>query len=586
MRTILLSLCLLFGSALSTLRGQEAPVNIPTSLWEEGQDQPIPFLVWLKTRADLEGALRLRSKEEKSHWVFRQLENAYRSDQKTVGRWLESEGAPAHNFLLVNVIATRGDHRLMKKLAALPEVKAIVPDPRTSLNFLESDPGLGQARQEVEWGIDQIKANQVWELGFQGQGITVGGQDTGYDWDHPALKKQYRGYQDGQVRHDYHWHDAIRELSPVHNDPNDLEENNPCGFDAQEPCDDGFHGTHTIGIAVGDDGLGNRIGVAPQARWIGCRNMDRGYGYPSSYLECFDWLLAPRDLHGRNPDPGLAPHVINNSWSCPSIEGCNAQNWAMLEEAVEALRAAGIVVVVSAGNQGPNCQTAVNAPARFEGSFSIGAIGPDGWAARFTSRGPIPTDDGLLLKPNVVAPGVNIRSAIPGEGYRNLNGTSMSGPMVAGTVALLLSANPALAGQVDRIEQIIEETAVPVKSGQDCEDYPGGDHPNAVYGYGQVDALRAVQAALELRDSESGQAVQMDLYPNPVSNFLFLSAKGISGSASIRIYDVTGQLLWQSREEAQQVLVRKIDLSFLPSGMYLLSLDYPGGSIRRKVVRH
>ncbi len=586
MRSILPSICLLICLALSSLRGQDAPLGIPASLWEEGQEASVPFLVWLKTRADLEGAFRLRSKEEKSHWVFRQLQNAYRSDQETVGRLLELEGVPFHAYSLVNVIATRGDSRLMEKLAALPEVKAIVPDPRTSLNFLEADLSMGQGRQEVEWGINHIQANQVWELGFRGQGITVGGQDTGYDWDHPALKKQYRGNQNGKVGHDYHWHDAIRELSPVHNDPDDSEDNNPCGFDSKEPCDDGLHGTHTIGIAVGDDGQGNRIGVAPQARWIGCRNMDRGFGFPSSYLECFDWLLAPRDLNGRNPDPGLAPHVINNSWSCPSFEGCNAQNWAMLEEAVEALRAAGIVVVVSAGNEGPNCETAINPPARFEGSFSIGAIGQDGWAARFTSRGPVPTDKGLLLKPNVVAPGVNIRSAIPGEGYRNLSGTSMSGPMVAGTVALLLSANPALAGQVEQVEQIIENTAVPIPSGQDCEDYPGGEHPNAVYGYGQVDALQAVQAALELRDSESGQAVQMDLYPNPVSDFLFLSAKGISGSASIRIYDVTGQLLWQSREESQQVLVRKIDLSFLSSGLYLLSLDYPGGSIRRKVVRH
>jgi len=586
MRSLLASICLLICSVLSPLQGQDHLSKIPLSLREASRHGEVPFLVWLKTQADLEGAYLLRTKEEKSSWVFRQLENIYRSDQETLRRILEAEGAPFHPFLLVNAVATRGDLQIMEKLARLPEVKAIVPDPRTSLDFLESPLPPGQGRQEVEWGISRIQADRVWELGFQGQGITVGGQDTGYDWDHPALKKQYRGNQSGTIRHDYQWHDAIRTLSPIHNDPTDSPDNNPCGFDAREPCDDGFHGTHTMGIAVGGDDQGNRIGVAPQANWIGCRNMDRGYGYPSSYLECFDWLLAPTDLEGRNPDPGLAPHVIVNSWYCPEAEGCNPDNWGMLEEAVNALRAAGIVVVVSAGNQGPSCETTLGPPARFEGSFSIGATGQDDAIARFSSRGPVPLDEAALLKPNVVAPGVGIRSAVPEEGYRNLSGTSMSGPMVAGAVALLLSANPALAGQVDRIERILEETAVPLSSSQDCDNFPGSKHPNAVFGYGRIDALGAVEAALDLQEDEKDPLIQIDIYPNPVSDLLFLSAKGVEGVVTLRIFDIHGKAVWQAREHVEDVLARKIDLSFLLSGMYILSLDHPEGTFRKKFVRN
>src|SRR5690606_25802684 len=140
---------------------------------------------------------------------------------------------------------------------------------------------------EPEWGIKNIKADSVWQLGFQGQGIVIGGQDTGYDWDVSPLISKYRGWQEDTVIHSYNWHDAIHERSPMNED-----DNNPCGFDSLEPCDDHNHGTHTMGIMVGSDDF-NSIGVAPDAQWIGCRNMDRGDGQPSTYLECFEWFLAP-----------------------------------------------------------------------------------------------------------------------------------------------------------------------------------------------------------------------------------------------------------------------------------------------------
>ena len=89
------------------------------------------------------------------------------------------------------------------------------------------------------------------------------------------------------------------------------------------PCDDDNHGTHTMGIAVGDGGPGYQIGVAPGANWIGCRNMDHRVGTPATYAECFQWFLAPTDLSDQNPDPELAPDIITNSWSCPASEGAS-----------------------------------------------------------------------------------------------------------------------------------------------------------------------------------------------------------------------------------------------------------------------
>jgi len=95
---------------------------------------------------------------------------------------------------------------------------------------------------------------------------------------------------------------------------------------APAPCDDMGHGTHVMGTAVGWDGGENRIGVAPGARWIGCRDMDNGFGTPATYLECFEFFLAPYPVNGtpEQGDPDLAPDVTNNSWSCPPAEGCSA----------------------------------------------------------------------------------------------------------------------------------------------------------------------------------------------------------------------------------------------------------------------
>jgi serine protease AprX len=92
---------------------------------------------------------------------------------------------------------------------------------------------------------------------------------------------------------------------------------------------------------VGGPNNDSIIGVAPEAKWIGCRNMEEGDGTPSTYIECFQWFLAPTNLSNLLPDPTQAPHVINNSWGCPVSEGCNTGNFMAMELAVNALKSAG-----------------------------------------------------------------------------------------------------------------------------------------------------------------------------------------------------------------------------------------------------
>ena len=248
---------------------------------------------------------------------------------------------------------------------------------------------------------------------------------------------------------------------------------------------------------VGDDGT-NQVGVAPGAKWIGCRNMDQGNGTPATYTECFQFAIAPTDLAGNNPNPSLRPHVLNNSWTCPASEGCVTRT--ELETIVNNTQAAGIFVVVSAGNAGPGCSTAADPPSIYDASFAVGATDINNTLAGFSSRGPSTFYTPNLLKPNVSAPGVNVRSATRSSdtAFSNLSGTSMAGPHVAGVVALLWSARPHLVRDIAATRTLLQNTANPsvtVTPAQTCGGISSSQIPNNSFGYGRVDALAAYNAS-------------------------------------------------------------------------------------------
>lgn len=528
----------------------------------------LEFLVVLQAQADLSAAKSLPTKAAKGEYVFRKLKETAQSTQAPLIRITQQANSKCQSFFIVNALLVKGDALLLQQLAEHPATARIEPNPWTRMQapIVENDTESVQWRNTVEWGIQRIGADRVWEMGYTGQGVVIGGADTGYEWSHPAIRNSYRGWNADTADHNYNWHDAIHEM-----DTTNVATINPCGLSSLEPCDDHNHGTHTMGtMAGGDDGQGNQIGVAPGARWVACRNMEQGDGTPATYIECFEWFLAPTDLAGNNPQPALAPHVINNSWGCPDSEGCNASNWATMQMVVANLKAAGIVVVVSAGNSGPSCST-VNTPAAiFEESFSIGATRSNDTITSFSSRGPVMTDGSGRMKPNVSAPGAGVRSSIRNGQYAAFSGTSMAGPHVAGLVALLISANPALAGQVEAIETIIEQTAVPMLSEQDCGNIPGNNIPNAVYGFGRVDAFAAVQRALELVSATETITMSkgVEVYPNPFGAEINLKSHLEGQTLRLELYNAAGMLVF-SRSWPQGLTFETVSLQGFPSGIYL-----------------
>ena len=487
-RILALLVALIFGSF-------GAPQASPAAPWQAKVDPRVldsaatgetEFILFLMEQADLSAAGSLPSKLEKGAYVFERLTEVADRTQKPVIDSLTQSGADFRPYWIANIIWVRGDLRMVESLAMRSDVSRVYANPRVRQD--RPDPEPTQERplsvDGIEWNITKVRAPEVWAEGYSGQGAVIAGQDTGYEWEHPAIKNQYRGWDGTNADHNYNWHDAIHESL-----------GSSCGSDSPVPCDDNGHGTHTMGTALGDDGAGNQIGMAPGARWIGCRNMDQGWGTPVTYSECYQWFLAPTDLDGQNPDPARAPDVINNSWGCPVIEGCTDPD--VLRAVVEAVRAAGILTVHSAGNDGgtgPGGCSTVNTPAAiYEASFTVGNTTSNDSLASSSSRGPVSVDGSGRLKPDISAPGTGIRSSYSGGSYTSLSGTSMAGPHVAGLVALLISAQPALLGQVDEIEALVEGTAVPLDVSGTCGGTSGQAVPNNLYGWGRIDALAALK---------------------------------------------------------------------------------------------
>ncbi|HYN96484.1 MAG TPA: S8 family serine peptidase, partial [Pilimelia sp.] len=328
-------------------------------------------------------------------------------------------------YYLVNAVEVAGGPAVRAWLGRRADVDRILPSQRVRPLPAHPGPERGSVPTPAAppWNITQIGADRVWsEFGIRGAGITVGTSDSGVDGAHPALAGGYRGGDDS-------WYDPWAGTTT--------------------PRDRGGHGTHTLGSAVGAGG----IGVAPDAQWVGCVNLDRNLGSPARYLDCLQFMLAPFPRGGdpfADGRPERAPHVLTNSWGCPAVEGCDT---SVLGPATAAFAAAGVFFVAAAGNTGPECGSVDDPPAVYPDVLSVGAVDRAGQVVDFSSRGPTPAG---AVKPDVAAPGAGILSALPGGGYGELSGTSMAAPHVAGVVALLWSARPALIGDVAKTREVLQ----------------------------------------------------------------------------------------------------------------------------------
>ena len=237
-----------------------------------------------------------------------------------------------------------------------------------------------------------------------------------------------------------------------------------------------------MGTMVGDDGGANQIGVAPKAKWIatnGCHTCAF-----EDLIESGEWLLAPTKLNGEKPKVRKRPDVINNSWGIPFSTD------PFMEDVLIAWEASGIFGMWAIGNEGESCST-VRSPGGRIVAYATGASDINNNIADFSSRGP---GQGTEIKPNIAAPGVNVRSSIPGSSYGNLSGTSMASPHVSGAIALLWSEVPDVRRDVDATRELLDDSAINV-SDLSCG---GTGDDNNVWGEGRLDAKALVDAGVAL----------------------------------------------------------------------------------------
>lgn len=272
-----------------------------------------------------------------------------------------------------------------------PEVDTINEAPHVSLiRPVSAEPAA--AATGPTWGIKRLKVDQVWARGFTGKGVLVGHLDTGVDGKHPALKTAIQ---------------AFAEFDAIGNE-----------VQGAKPRDSDEHGTHTAGTICGRPVNGSKFGVAPGAKLASAMVIEGG-DVIARILGGMDWIV------------GKGAKILSMSLG---LRGFRNDFLPLMQ----AIRNRGILPVIAVGNEGPGTS---RSPGNYDIVLSVGASDNTDRVASFSSSQRIVrTNDPRV--PDIAAPGVDVLSAVPGNRFAMMDGSSMATPHIAGLAALLWEAKP------------------------------------------------------------------------------------------------------------------------------------------------
>jgi len=448
--TVILVCVVIVIIALHDARADVIADDLKQLLQTLGPDKEVAVIVTLADTVDLK-KIKDKDKSLRRSKIIKALKNKSDTTQKSIKKYLLlNKVKKIKSFWIFNGLALTATAEMIEKIAGFKGVESINLDATLSI----TEQPVPALNNQPEWNIDAIRAPELWNMGYTGAGTVLASVDSGVDVNHQDLASRWRGGLNS-------WYD-------------------PNGEHAT-PYDASGHGTSVMGVMVGGDAGGSAIGVAPGAQWISVKIFnDSGYTTDSKIHAGYQWLLDPDG----NPGTDDAPDVINNSWGYPQLNGTCLTKF---QPDIQALKASEIAVVFSAGNGGPNASTG-ESPANNPESFAVGAVDATETIAFFSARGPSTCDGGTF--PDMVAPGVNVRTSDLGNSYLTVQGTSIAAPHIAGAMGVLLSAYPSLT--ITELETALTESALDL----------GTTGPDNTYGNGFLD----VMGAFNLLSQGQGQA--------------------------------------------------------------------------------
>ena len=507
------------------------------------------------------------TRAERRDYVVKELRaftEASQHELKGILTELEQQGlvSSVHSLWSANALYFSATKSVIASLSARNDIEYIGPITRSSLIPEVETPRAASSLREITPNITQVNADQVWALGYTGAGVVVAVVDSGVNYDHLDLADHL---WDGGEEFPHHGYDIVN--------------------DDDDPMDDKGHGTHVAGIVCGNGTSGSQTGVAPDATLMCVKTTAAdGFGGAVNIAGGMEWAVE----HGCD--------LINLS---QGMAGAGIADKEIFRRTCTAILDAGIVALVCAGNEGNaflqmvypipnNVRVPASCPPPYldpdqmanPGPLScvvaVGAVNHNDAAADFTSQGPVTWQDtefgdyaynpGIgLIRPDVCAPGVNIKSLDYNNtsGYTTMDGTSQATPCVAGIVALMLQKNPELTPA--QICQILEETSVKLTPNK-----------SNITGVGRVDALAAVNAVPDW-DGISENTLNANIFPNPTHDNITIQCEGMR---QIKVYSMDGRLVKSLSVNGSNCLIEGLE-----SGVYLVKIETSKGTFTRKIVK-
>ena len=507
------------------------------------------------------------TRAERRDYVVKDLKaftEASQSEVRDLLTDLERQGlvSSIHSLWSANALYFSATESVIASLSTRNDIEYVGPITRYSLIPEDETPRVASASREITPNITQVNADQVWALGYTGAGVVVAVVDSGVNYDHLDLADHL---WDGGAEFPHHGYDIVN--------------------DDDDPMDDKGHGTHVAGIVCGDGTSGSQTGVAPDATLMCVKTTAAdGFGGAVNIAGGMEWAVE----HGCD--------LINLS---QGMAGAEIADKEIFRRTCTAILDAGIVALVCAGNEGNaflqlaypipnNVRVPASCPPPYldpdqlanPGPLScvvaVGAVNYNDAAADFTSQGPVTWQDtefgdyaynpGIgLIRPDVCAPGVNIKSLDYNNtsGYTTMDGTSQATPCVAGIVALMLQKNPELTPA--QICQILEETSVKLTPNK-----------SNITGVGRVDALAAINA-VPTWDGVSENTLSVSIYPNPFHDIVTIEGEDMR---QVQVYSVDGRMV-----KTISVSGSSCQMEDLDSGVYLVRVETGKGMAVRKIVK-